>query len=122
MSETEFERGYRLGQRDASEVTDQFRAEVERLTQELKDCRWNNLQLIKERDAAAERLAQIEALAVALTKKLRECEPYISGAFMLSTVHGMRYQGPSYGKDLEALEAALLPVRGAGEEGTVIGN
>lgn len=55
-----------------------------------------------------EQLRRIEVLARALATKLRECEPHIESAAVLAHVHGARYTGPTYGVELEQLEAALL--------------
>ena len=67
MSETEFERGYRLGQRDASEVTDQFRAKVERLKQEQANSIEVRRMELEDRHNLQELLESAKALLAAMT-------------------------------------------------------
>ena len=50
---------------------------------------------------------KLERAAMALAAKMHECAPHISGAFLLAEIHGGKYRGPTYHRELAALEAAL---------------
>lgn len=49
----------------------------------------------------------VEAAARALVAKLDEVGAATLGVYVLAKVHGMEYDGPNYGVELEALRAAL---------------
>lgn len=54
-----------------------------------------------------DRLTRIEAAAKALETALTACLPAIESATVFQHVHGFNYAGPTFGKELEALRAAL---------------
>ena len=58
---------------------------------------------------------ELMAAAQAHVNALEACEPAISNAFGFSAIHGGNYTGPTYGKELTALKAALaaLPAQDA---------
>ena len=58
---------------------------------------------------------ELMAAAQAHVTALEACEPAISNAFGFSAIHGGNYTGPTYGKELTALKAALaaLPAQDA---------
>lgn len=54
-----------------------------------------------------EDVAVLIAVARELVAKLDACKPYIDAAFSMGAIHGGRYDGPSYGTELEAVRVAL---------------
>ena len=68
-----------------------------------------------ERYVAGAAYRELMAAAQAHVTALEACEPAISNAFGFSAIHGGNYTGPTYGKELTALKAALaaLPAQDA---------
>ena len=68
-----------------------------------------------ERYVAGAAYRELMAAAQAHVNALEACEPAISNAFGFSAIHGGNYTGPTYGKELTALKAALaaLPAQDA---------
>ncbi len=60
----------------------------------------------KDREAAAEITKLRDALRD-LVDALDRCKPGIDSAFSMAWVHGQRYDGPTYEKELEAARTAL---------------
>ena len=54
---------------------------------------------------------ELMAAAQAHVTALEACEPAISNAFGFSAIHGGNYTGPTYGKELTALKAALADLK-----------
>ena len=68
-----------------------------------------------ERYVAGAAYRELMAAAQAHVTALEACEPAINNAFGFSAIHGGNYTGPTYGKELTALKAALaaLPAQDA---------
>ena len=83
--------------------------------------RWEQERLTMTTEPMAERYVagaayrELMAAAQAHVTALEACEPAISNAFGFSAIHGGNYTGPTYGKELTALKAALaaLPAQDA---------
>ena len=60
-----------------------------------------------ERYVAGAAYRELMAAAQAHVTALEACEPAINNAFGFSAIHGGNYTGPTYGKELTALKAAL---------------
>ena len=54
---------------------------------------------------------ELMAAAQAHVTALEACEPAINNAFGFSAIHGGNYTGPTYGKELTALKAALAALQ-----------
>lgn len=52
-------------------------------------------------------LRAFPARARALVNALDHCKEVIDGAFVMAHIHGARYNGPSYGVELDALRQSL---------------
>lgn len=50
-------------------------------------------------------LRRVADAAEALVRKLKECEPILTS--MTIQTYGLRYEGPTFGPEREALESAL---------------
>lgn len=57
-------------------------------------------------------LTAVVRCASAMLAKLDECQPHIDAAFALRYVHGMRYDGPQYGIERDALRDSLQSITG----------
>ena len=64
-----------------------------------------------ERYVAGAAYRELMAAAQAHVTALEACEPAISNAFGFSAIHGGNYTGPTYGKELTALKAALAALQ-----------
>ena len=64
-----------------------------------------------ERYVAGAAYRELMAAAQAHVTALEACEPAISNAFGFSAIHGGNYTGPTYGKELTALKAALADLK-----------
>jgi hypothetical protein len=61
---------------------------------------------------------------MAMVEKLDAIDPYLTNQAAFMHAHGIRYDGPNYGEELEALRAALSEPRNASptEDATVTCN
>ena len=64
-----------------------------------------------ERYVAGAAYRELMAAAQAHVTALEACEPAINNAFGFSAIHGGNYTGPTYGKELTALKAALAALQ-----------
>ncbi|HYE96494.1 MAG TPA: hypothetical protein VD962_09825 [Rubricoccaceae bacterium] len=76
---------------------------------DLKAAEWERKEVMGALLAERARLRTISDAASALAARLREIEAHPSylGVFTSAMIHGCGYDGPNYGEQLEALDAAL---------------